>query len=599
LFYGGEEMIPPEVQRYIGNTFQNISYLPLGKIDFPWNSLEMTELLTNIRLPSNRNPEKDTITHLWNMHVKAACLKYAVDFYLPNPYAFVWIDFEVSAICSTAEKPVQTFLHELSTRDYLPFLEHSQDQMIIPGCWSKVGKSDLTDYPEKMDCFLNNIYWRFCGGVLWGSATAVRNFWNLYVKHFRNFLETHQVLTWEVNFWAWLEAMEENWNPVWYSGDHNDSMFQLPGRFIAHRLGERYIDKCYYKENLVREIQISKIDYPKIPNYYPMSASYLSFFEKEKDQDQWREIGLLNTRFVNYHVEPCGAYWWPSEEGKVIRTKNMFSEWDSREKKVKGFTLMKNPEYIPNKEPGFSEGIEDIRLFSCLDGIAKIDILGPQEKYPYFIGSTYNYAPSNKIRMVIGKYDYKEGKLSDMKVIEPPTDTYCEKNWIPIFTKTQRRLNLQNVIPVEKEVYFIYKWFPMQIGRLRETDSLEKYTLEIEIEHFTSPMIFQKIRGSTCFIEDKIEGVEGLLGVVHYSEDNSPTRQYFHRLVLLDSNNFKPLKYSDCFYFEKIGVEFCIGFTKKDLNYVFWISKLDRDAYFLSFPKFSFPRWNTCGRWGV
>jgi len=598
LFFEDDKIIPQEVQAYIGNTFQNISYLHLGQVDLPWSSPELLELLMDIRLPSNRNPDKDTATHLWQMHSKVACMKFAVDFYQPNPYAFVWIDFEVSSICSTDDKPVQNFLHEISTRDYLPFFENSKHQMVIPGCWSKVGKTDLLDYPEKMESFINNIYWRYCGGVMWGTPNAIRTFWNLYNDYFASFLQKNKVLTWEVNFWAWLETMVDDWNPIWYWGDHNDTMFQLPGRFIAHRLGERFTDKCYSKENAIIEVKTTIPEYPKIPKYNPMSASFLSFLSETDSVS--KQIAILNTRYINYHIEDSGAYWWPSEEGKVIRTKNIASEWDFQKKKMKTFVEMKNPhpsECFISSESGFSEGIEDIRLFS----LSKTSI-------PFFIGSTLQYSPNQKIRTIIGKYDYEMGELRDTKIIEPPTDTYCEKNWIPIFSKSQYN-NISSEIPetgsqddkLEKEVYYIYKWFPMQIGRMRETESEtsnKKYHLEIEITHPTSPMVFGKIRGSSGFFIDKVEGVEGLLGIVHYSEDIDGSRHYFHRLVLLDCNNFKPLKYTDLFYFQKVGVEFCIGFTKSENQYLFWISQRDRDPMMIEINKDLVPRWNTCGRWG-
>ena len=92
--------------------------------------------------------------------------------------------------------------------------------------------------------------------------------------------------------------------------------------------------------------------------------------------------------------------------------------------------------------------------------------------------------------------------------------------------------------------------------------------------------------------------MNGWVGVVHFSEELHP-RQYFHRLVLLDKHSFEPLKYTDPFYFCHLGVEFCIGFTKKEEDYVFWISQLDRDPYRITANRFNCPRWNTCGRWGV
>jgi hypothetical protein len=46
-------------------------------------------------------------------------------------------------------------------------------------------------------------------------------------------------------------------------------------------------------------------------------------------------------------------------------------------------------------------------------------------------------------------------------------------------------------------------------------------------------------------------------------------------LVSLDKETFRPLKYSEIFHFQHLGIEFCIGFTIKNGEYVFWISQMD------------------------
>jgi len=182
--------------------------------------------------------------------------------------------------------------------------------------------------------------------------------------------------------------------------------------------------------------------------------------------------------------------------------------------------------------------------------------------------------------MMIGDYDIENGICKNGKIIDSPTDTHCEKNWIPIKDNNS-------------DIWFIYKWHPMQIGKI-----VDETHLEIHKIYDPSTIVFGKIRGSSCFIEDTIEGVNGLVGVVHFSEELYP-RQYFHRLVLLEKNSFKPLKYTDPFYFNHLGIEFCIGFMKKEMDYIFWISKMDRDPSMVKVNCFSCPRWNSCGRWGV
>jgi hypothetical protein len=81
---------------------------------------------------------------------------------------------------------------------------------------------------------------------------------------------------------------------------------------------------------------------------------------------------------------------------------------------------------------------------------------------------------------------------------------------------------------------------------------------------------FHKVRGSSLFVDNG----EHLVGVVHFSEETTP-RRYYHMLVSLDKETFRPLKYSEIFHFQHLGIEFCIGFTIKNGEYVFWISQMD------------------------
>jgi hypothetical protein len=379
---------------------------------------------------------------------------------------------------------------------------------------------------------------------MWGNANAIRKFWDLYVRYFSGFLEKHGVLTWEVNFWAWLETMDPKWKPIWYSGDHNDTIVNIPSRLWSTKLNAH--------------TYISNVKNYEITNYSPMSAAYIFYNGKH----------ILNTRYINYHVCSDGYYWWPPSENRIIRSKNILSELCDDDLSPISFIEMKNEVRLTSFLGRFSEGIEDIRLFRNEEGN-----IG-------FIGSTLEYSPSGRIRMMIGDYDIENGICKNGKIIDPPTDTHCEKNWIPIQNE-----NL--------DVSFIYKWHPMQIGKIVDGCRLDIYNT-----FDTSTIVFGKIRGSSCFIEDTIEGVNGLVGVVHFSEELYP-RQYFHRLVLLEKNSFKPLKYTDPFYFNHLGVEFCIGFMKKEMDYVFWISNMDRDPSTIKMNCFSCPRWNSCGRWGV
>ena len=142
----------------------------------------------------------------------------------------------------------------------------------------------------------------------------------------------------------------------------------------------------------------------------------------------------------------------------------------------------------------------------------------------------------------------------------------------------------------------------MEIGQVNENTNM----LEIVKTYPTNPQLFCKVRGSTTFTETE----DGLVGLVHFSEEHLP-RHYYHMLVLLEKETFRPLKYSEVFYFQKLGVEFCIGmaisnsfapateFSKFPTTtvsgnfplddslrslYRFWISRLDRDPMMVTVP---------------
>jgi hypothetical protein len=162
--------------------------------------------------------------------------------------------------------------------------------------------------------------------------------------------------------------------------------------------------------------------------------------------------------------------------------------------------------------------------------------------------------------MVVGNYDYETKTYSDSRIIQPPTDTWCEKNWVPISPPTA---------PGSKQK-FVYKWAPMEIGEITDDNQL---SIVHTYEDTKSIPLFSKMKGSAPFVEHNGD----LVGIIHFSEETRP-RHYFHMLVVLDRETFKPMRYSEPFVFENIGIEFCIGFDVSiESKYLFWISQFDRE----------------------
>jgi hypothetical protein len=53
-------------------------------------------------------------------------------------------------------------------------------------------------------------------------------------------------------------------------------------------------------------------------------------------------------------------------------------------------------------------------------------------------------------------------------------------------------------------------------------------------------------------------------------------------LIVLERDTLKPVAYTDTFYFERLGVEFCIGMANRGGKYQFWVSRYDRDPVLIT-----------------
>jgi hypothetical protein len=479
-----------------------------------------------LQLPSVRNGEKDTIHYIWHTHQKIFCLHQAMencDFNV-GAYLDFHAPYELINDSSTLEFIDKTLgfnqKHQL-------YIQH-RDSMYIPGCW---GTPDDIHH----DDFMNNVHWRFCGSFLFGSKRAIQRMYEQYNKHFISYLREHNfMLFWDVNFWACIEKLDEDWKPIWYAANHDDTLItSLPNVFQ------------YYTLSKIEDYKEQIYDYPNYSPYRPMSASSIEHGGKH----------YLNTRYVNYWIYNHGMYYYPDDD-PTIRTLNVCSILHPNNHIPLTYNQMELETTIPNHPDAFSEGIEDIRLYkSCKDDIC-------------FIGSTLQYSLTGNISMIHGLYDVDSKKYYNTRIIDSPYDSWCEKNWAPI------------PLPDNTDG-FVYKWFPLEIGRLEEDPSDDhKSRLNILYRNPMHPW-FSKMRGSTPFITY----LDHLLAVVHFSYDNTP-RQYFHQLVMINRENMTYMESSPVFCFRNIGVEFCIGFciVEKSKLFGFWISQMDRDPMYIEIP---------------
>ncbi len=463
-----------------------------------------------ILLPQQRNIKKDTAKYMYVVNSKTDLMTDAIQRNEWKSTHFAWIDFNISHVFSQKEQTLR-FLRELDTYN-LP-----EKCMLVPGCWTKYNNINVGHVTECVN-------WRFCGGFFIGDKDSILHFGELYTVMLSKFIEEYKRLVWEVNFWAWLEV-NSDWNPQWYLADHNDSIItNLPCATIATVLKPHSIETQY--------------DYPTFPLFYPSSASYLKFGGEH----------LLNTRYVNYWYYENGTYLF-KDELNIIRNKNVFSrlvEENGVLMPLDYHTMNDETIHLPSYDM-YSRGIEDVRLYEHNGRVR-------------FIATTVGYHTTGGNRMLIGNYDYKTMSYSDVQLIGSPTNSYCEKNWVPIPSS-------------DGEERFIYKWNPYTIITVNK-GSVVNYNLNKN--DMILPVFFNRMKGSSAFIEHKGE----LIGVTHFSEDAMP-RRYFHMLVVLDKNTYVPIRYSKPFVFEKVGIEFCIGFDATGDKYRFWISRFDRDPILL------------------
>lgn len=374
----------------------------------------------------------------------------------------------------------------------------------------------------------DNVHWRFCGGFYMGTQAAVKQFYEFHKVYLPKAFEG---CTWEVNYWAVIERAEPTFPIGWYKADHNDSILEVPESLFLQSPEPPVL---WLTKKATRS---GRYDYPSLPGYQPTSSSFLEFQGQQ----------FLNVRYVNYTQTPEGMYI-INDPRNFLRTENRLCVLENYETVVQS-SFLKIVTDLPVTGESI-QGLEDVRLYES-EGQLK------------FIATQQQYSATRQSRMTIGTVDVLESLLTDLAVLDPPHPTNCEKNWIPIQKDGQD--------------LFIYQWHPFQIGKVTEG------RLEI-VQTVETPSSFQKVRGSTTFHEV----AEGLIGLVHWSEERHP-RHYYHMLVLLDKETLEPIERSGPFVFGRIGIEFCIGMAVRGCEFQFWYSQHDRDPVWLLVPRSELP----------
>ena len=206
--------ITPEFEesfKNITDKYANVKVCGIySKTQLPFSATYFPEI-NSLSLPEIRNPSKDTEYYMCLMNSKIDFVKKAIDL---NPFStnyFSWFDFSMAYLFKNMDASIEQF-KSLSSHNYVSSF------LIMPGCWGKV---------NDINYIKNYVCWRFCGSFFMGDKDSLIDFYNVSISSFSEFLTQTNTLSWEVNYWAWLET-HKNFNPIWYSADHTESMLNIP-----------------------------------------------------------------------------------------------------------------------------------------------------------------------------------------------------------------------------------------------------------------------------------------------------------------------------------------------------------------------------------
>lgn len=199
------------------------AFKPSSNVKVEWLELEELETYKEvvaaeaafggpIGLPHQRTSHHDTRNFMILMNAKAELVARAAKEGSTPQYS--WIDFSICHVFQDVDQSLK----------YLQLLAHTRLKapvITFPGCWYR---------GAHFDNLFGGINWRFCGGFFIGDKDSVLSFDSLYRREFPKALAEKKSLTWEVNFWHWLEctADPKEFAPVWFPGDHNDTIIRAP-----------------------------------------------------------------------------------------------------------------------------------------------------------------------------------------------------------------------------------------------------------------------------------------------------------------------------------------------------------------------------------
>jgi hypothetical protein len=358
-----------------------------------------------------------------------------------------------------------------------------------------------------------------------------------YYKLGKDIPESNDALFVEKNISKYLLEYENTILHYWIYDNRLDGLKKIVDYLNKHK---------HYEQNVINNMDfyLEKIPYESISpllisdndNYCVSSPCIIKYNNKN----------IVNLRYVNYRIQPDGSYKMYDNgtfsNNNFVKTRNAMIYLDSN------YKIITEPMFfddsikdIQKQEDSWIKGLEDIRLIEFKNKI-------------YYIAASKEYTYSNTIRMVFGEYNINNLKYENNKILIPPTETECEKNWIPLNHK-------------DSQILFIYNWHPLQIGVLDD-----KNKLNIFIKYDT-PTFFKHYRGSSNVVT-----YNNQLWMITHGVKYVTPRKYYHQFVVLEKETYKPIKYTVPFYFKNYKIEYCVGLLIENDEAIIMFSQNDKDA---------------------
>jgi glycosyltransferase involved in cell wall biosynthesis len=247
-----------------------------------------------------------------------------------------------------------------------------------------------------------------------------------------------------------------------------------------------------------------------------------------------------NIRFVNYNLNHTNTTY-TMKDGSYSDSNPVLTQNACYNEVTKEVVLMDDASTNLPRVPAHVKGLEDVRLYRNKAG----DLC--------FSATVAEYAHRHAVMR--GQYDPDTGKYRDCIVMDSPTGSTCEKNWLAI-TGTDD---------------VIYHWFPLQIGKYRGSK------MDIHTRHPT-PWFFRHLRGSGAPARTKNE----LWALTHFVIGEHP-RNYFSCIVVLDDTTYVPKRVSIPFLFHSNYVEFSMNIRVQGKNVKCIYSTLDDNPCEITF----------------